>query len=184
MTLTRREKGLAALTGVCLIVVALVLSNAVLPSARARAERIDELESKLETGRELSARKAELEDTWRQYQETATSLSADRSQAENTIVRFLHERADARGIVLTDLRPHWRKQKDMDDTVELRIAGEGKLAAMAGFILDVETDALPFRVESAEITCPKGDIERLRLQLALSVILMPESLLSRRRSVL
>jgi len=182
MTLTKRETILAVETGGCLLVLIAVLMASVLPSMRSRSNEIDELESKIEAGHELIKRKDDLQKTWGEYQEAARALSSDQSQAENTVVQFFHEKARRRGVELTDLRPNWRKQKDSDYALELRTSGEGEIEEIAGFLMDVETDTLPFRVESFEVTSPKGDMKRLRLQLAVSVVLMPESFSGRRSS--
>jgi hypothetical protein len=121
-----------------------------------QSERLETLREKVERGRQLQEREDSIRDRWATM--LRTDLPDDSSAAENEIFKAIGRWARESRVQFTSLTPLWRSHEDGHDTFECRAVATGDQTSLARLIYEIETDPLPARVETCELTArdPQG----------------------------
>jgi hypothetical protein len=170
----RREKYLAL--AVIAVLVAYVADRLILTPAlnvwRNDGERLIELRSELAESQSL----AEAVPGWERELERRQGLAypIQRSEAENDVLNTVAARAVARRLQLAGTRLAWREAgtsaKGAPAQLELSISANGSLAAVAGFLYDMETLPNPVRVSRMRWHAQTDKGSKLDVDLTLSVL--------------
>jgi hypothetical protein len=155
----RREAVLKLAVGI--VVGLFVIDRAVLSPAithwKEQGERIASLSDKVKRGRQLIERENSIRARWADMERT--DLPDDLSAAEADVFKAISRWARESRIGFTSLNPQWRPHEDDGyDTYECRASAAGDQASIGRLIYEIETDALPARIEECEITSrdPQG----------------------------
>jgi hypothetical protein len=170
----RREKYLALTVIVALV--AFVADRLILTPAlaawRRDGERVVELQQQVAKAEAL----AEAVPGWRKERARRQALAfpVDRSEAENEMLKILGSSAAARHLSLKSIRPSWREAgsvtKSSPAQLELAISASGTEAAVAGFLYDMGTRAMPIRVSRSRLQSRAENGRALDVDLTLSVL--------------
>lgn len=113
---------------------------------------------------------------WRRESERRRELSfpSRRTEAENDVLKRVAGHAVARGVLLKGLRPAWRETGGADKhsplLLELAVSAEGNLAAVAGFLYDLETMPAPVRLERTRFHSRAENGRALDVELVLTAL--------------
>lgn len=147
----RRERLLVIAALACLVLLLgdrLVLSPLAALWTR-QGVRIEQSRQSLEKGTLLIERQAELEERWTRMRQDG--LPPDRAEAENRVLRAVGEWSAASRFETDALKPRWIADAGAGDRFEIRLSGKGNIASVARFLYELETAAVPARLESFEI---------------------------------
>ena len=158
--------GAAAVIGLFLLD-RLVLSP-FLGSWKQQGERIADLRQKVQRGRQLLDREKSLRERWAEM--NRTDLTEDASAAEGEVFKAIGRWASASRISFTNLTPQWRSHPEGYDTYECRAAATGDQASLGRMLYEIETDALPARLEECEFTARDAKGKDLALALRFSFV--------------
>ena len=152
MTNSRRQfllKAGAAIAVGLFLMDRLVISPAV-EGWRQQTERITDLRSKVQRGRQLLEREATIRGRWAEMSRAnlPVEVSAAENQAYNAVGRWARESR----ISLTGLTPHWQNHEEGYETLECRISATGDQASLGRFIYEMEVDPMPVNLEECELT--------------------------------
>jgi len=155
----------------------LILSTAI-GSWKAQSARLDVLRAKVERGRQLVEREQSIRGRWAQMQ--TTDLNDESSTAENDVFKALNQWARESRVNFTSLTPQWRPHEDAGyDTFECRATAVGDQTSLGRLIYEIETDALPARVEECELTARDPQGKQLTLSLRFSFVRIAEGIPAR-----
>lgn len=113
---------------------------------------------------------------WRRERERRRELSfpSRRTEAENEVLKMVAGHAVGRGVLLKGLRPAWRETGGADKNspllLELAVSAEGNLAAVAGFLHDLETMPPPVRLERTRLHSRAENGRALDVELVLTAL--------------
>ena len=113
---------------------------------------------------------------WKEQSERIASLSekvkrGDLSAAESDVFKAISRWARESRIGFTSLNPQWREHRDEGyDTYECRASATGDQAAIGRLLYEIETDALPARIEECEVTARDAQGKQLLLAARFSFI--------------
>ena len=113
---------------------------------------------------------------WRQERARRHALAfpANRAETENEALKILANGAVARSLHLQSIRPAWREEgsagKGVPAQLELQVAADGTLAAVAGFLYDMETHGAPIRISRARLQSQDERGRALGIDLTLTVL--------------
>jgi hypothetical protein len=163
---------IAAAASVGLLIANAVVLEPALKRWRAQSERISVLRRDVQQGRQLVAREGSIRERWRAMQRT--DLPSDVAGAENEVFKAVGRWGRDGRITFTALNPQWRSYDEGYATLECRASGTGDQAGIARFLYEMETDALPIRLESCEISANDKEGRRLSVSLRFTAVrLMP-----------
>ncbi len=155
----------------------LALDRLVVPTLvegwRARAGRIERLETQLERGQGLLDRERQLAERWGEMVER--SLPAREDEAEGLVYQAVADWAREAGVAVASQKSSWVRGESGARRLEFSVVGAGPLEGIARFIHRLETAPHALRVE--ELSLGAGD-ERgrvLNLSLRLSGIVLREN---------
>ncbi len=150
----------------------LILTTAV-GNWKAQSERLDALRAKVERGRQLVEREPSIRGRWNKMQ--TTDLNDDSSTAENDVFKALNHWARESRVNFTSLTPQWRPHEEAGyDTFECRATAVGDQTSLGRLIYEIESDALPARVEDCELTARDPQGKQLTLSLRFSFVRIAE----------
>lgn len=140
-----------------------VVLGPAITSWKDQGERLSLLRAKVERGRQLMEREKSIRSRWSEM--LRSDLPDDPSTAEDEVFKAAGRWASASRVSFTNLTPQWRDHEGGYDTFECRAQANGTQAALGRMLYEIESDALPLRIEECEVSArdPKG------AQLALSV---------------
>ena len=163
--------------GVAVVVGLFLLDRVVLGpgivSWKAQGERLAELKVKVERGRQLLEREKSIRARWNEMQRT--DLPEDDSLAENEVFTSIARWASASRVGITNLTPHRGNHDGSYDTFEWRASATGDQAALGRLIYEIESDALPVRVEECEMSTRDTKGQQLALSLRFSAVRINEA---------
>lgn len=170
MILSRRERYIALAT---LIVLALLGLDRFLltPLQQRRADMAAQeqhIMDGLERARALFGRSQQLESEWRQMLDAGLRFGP--TEAESKVLHAIREWSQEAGLSLSSLRPD--KATDVGGLREItfRAAGQGGMAAVAGFLWRLETSPLPVRLTELHLGARKEGTDDLSLQVSISAL--------------
>ena len=159
--------------GVGVVVGLFVLDRMVLGPAlagwKAQSERLAAVRLKVERGRQTVEREKSIRARWNEM--LRTDLSEDHSQSENEVFKAIGRWASASRVSVTDLTPQWRPHEDGGyDTFECRATATGDQAALGRLLYEIESDALPMRIEKCELSTRDAKGQQLALAVHFSAV--------------
>jgi hypothetical protein len=158
--------------GVAVVAGLFVLDRMVLGPAidawKAQGERLAELRQKVERGRGLLEREKSIRARWNEMRRS--DLGEDHSEAENDVFKAIGKWASASRVSFTNLTPQWRSQEDGYDTFECRATATGEQATLGRLLYEIESDALPMRVEECELSARDNKGQQLALTVRFSAV--------------
>jgi hypothetical protein len=104
-----------------------------------------------------------------------TDLSEDHSQAENDVFKAIGRWASASRVSFTNLTPAWRSHEEGYDTFECRATATGSQEALGRMLYEIESDALPMRVEECELSTRDAKGQQLALSVRFSAVRINDS---------
>lgn len=130
-----------------------------------RAQRIKELELKIQDGERLiRLNRADYEKQWAGMLQN--SLPAERSESEQLIYDAM-SRWSKVGLTVTSQRPQWITDRDNNTRIEFRVVATGSIESITRFLYNVERDTRGLRVQDVEI----GSKDESGANLSMSVLL-------------
>lgn len=133
-----------------------------------QGERIAEFRQKVERGQQLLNREKSLRDRWSEMQKS--DLGDDSSSAESDVRKAINRWAGDSRVSFTTFTPQWRKHEEGYDTYECRTVASGDQASLGRLLYEIETDALPARVEECELGARDAKGKELQLSLRFSFV--------------
>jgi hypothetical protein len=162
--------------GVGVVVGLFVLDRMVLGPAvsawKAQGERLAEVRQKVERGRGLIEREKSIRGRWNEMRRT--DLAEDHSQAENDVFTAIGRWASASRVSFSNLTPQWRSHDEGYDTFECRATATGTQDALGRLLYEVESDALPMRIEECELSTRDNKGQQLALSVRFSAVRIHE----------
>lgn len=138
-----------------------------------RAERIEQVESRLANGNALISQERAYRRKWREMQRD--SLGAASSEAESKVIKAVDAWADESRLGFTGLKPSWRElDSELGRLLECRASGFGDLRNVARFLYELEADSLPLRIEDLELISRDERGERLNLSVRFTGLQLSE----------
>ena len=172
MPIKNREK-LLAIAAISVVVVLagdrLVLTPMV-KSFKARSSRITELTKSIDKGTVLLDREKAIREQWETMIKRA--LPANKSVAENEVLKAVDRWAQASRITFTGIRPQWRPPDDGYTTLECRADASGSIESIMRFLYELEKDPLALKIEDLEVTARDGQGQQLALGVRFSGLLL------------
>ncbi len=170
MRTDRREALLKIAVGV--VVGLFVIDRAILSPALSRwkrqGERIAALEEKVKRGRQLIDRESSLRGRWEEM--LRTDLADDLSTAESDVFKAVARWSLESRVGFNSMTPQWRPRDEGSEKLEFRATATGDQASLGRLIYEIETDALPVRVEECELTARDAKGKQLTLAMRFSFI--------------
>jgi hypothetical protein len=133
-----------------------------------QSERLASIRQKVQRGRTLMERERSLRDRWAEMQRT--DLPDDSSAAENEVFKAIGKWASESRVNFTSLTPQWRSHEEGYDTFEFRASAVGDQNSLGKLLYEVETDALPARIEECELTSRDNQGQQVGLTLKFSFV--------------
>lgn len=173
MKMSGRERVIAIVTGV---VLGLLLLDrfVVTPWFEARATLASELDLRRDAVKRAEQTFTNQRRANRRWAELAgKTLHSDAPAAEGQLLNALRDWADDSGLALSAVRPDRGTAAHGFERITIRATGAGRMQQLASFLYNVETAAIPARLDELQITSRKPGTDDLALQLAVSTIYLP-----------
>jgi Type II secretion system (T2SS), protein M subtype b len=158
--------------GVGVVVGLFVLDRMVLGPAieawKTQGERLAEVRQKVERGRGLLEREKSIRARWNDMQRG--DLAEDHSEAENEVFKGIARWASASRVSFTNLTPQWRSHEEGYDAFECRATATGSQDALGRLLYEIESDALPMRIEECEVSTRDNKGQQLALSVRFSAV--------------
>jgi hypothetical protein len=158
--------------GVGVVVGLFVLDRMVLGPAieawKAQGERLAELRMKVERGRGLLEREKSIRGRWNEMRRS--DLAEDHSEAENEVFKGISRWASASRVSFTNLTPQWRSHDEGYDTFECRATATGEQGTLGRLLYEIESDALPMRIEECEVSTRDAKGQQLAMSVRFSAV--------------
>ena len=168
LNLPQRQRWLVIATG-AMVVLFLLDSIVFTPLTalwRTHAAEIVRLRKSVSEGRDLMARGAQLDRTWKEMQEN--SLPKDPAQAEQDVISAFDRWSRANNIELSSIRPQWKRGTDRYSLLECRVDATGTVPTLSRFIYELEGSPLALRVDTVELASRDDNGQKLTLGLIVS----------------
>jgi hypothetical protein len=168
---SRREFLLKVAVGV--VVGLFLLDRVVLSPAiegwKKQGERLAAMNQKVQRGRQLLEREKSIRARWDEM--LRTDLNEDSSAAENDVIKGLNRWALNSRVAFTSLTfSPWRMHDEGYETYECRATATGDQASLGKLLYEIETDALPARLEECEMTTRDAQGKLVTLALKFSFV--------------
>jgi hypothetical protein len=158
--------------GVGVVVGLFVLDRMVLGPAveawKAQGERLATVRQKVERGRQLLEREKSIRARWNDMRRG--DLAEDHSEAENEVFKGISRWASASRVSFTNLTPQWRAHDEGYDTFECRATATGTQDSLGRLLYEIESDALPMRIEECELSTRDNKGQQLALSVRFSAV--------------
>jgi hypothetical protein len=136
---------------------------------KAQSARVTALRQKVQRGTQLLEREKSLRTRWSEM--IQANLPEDRSDAENAVYNALGRWMRESRVNFNSLTQQWREHPDEGyDAFECRATATGDQASLGRLLYEIETDALPARVEECEIITRDATGKQLSLSLRFSFV--------------
>lgn len=173
MNLNERERKIAILTGV-VVVLLLLYYVAYEPYSSKRADvlsSIADTQDKLDHANSVFSRERRLAKVWAELQ--AGGLNVDPAQAGHQTLAALDTWAKNSGFTLITYKPDRTSQEGTFDVVSVNASGTGRMPQMARMLADIETAGIPIRINDLTITPQKEGTDDLQVRFGLSALCQP-----------
>jgi Tfp pilus assembly protein PilO len=169
MVLTKRERVIAIITGV---VVAALIGNAfVLDPMLGKLEQVENekllLLAEVNEAQDLFDRRRLMERKWKAM--LSDGMRSD-SEAESRVARVLDDWSEGARLVLSSVKPERVASEKGLKEMTFSVVGTGSLEAVARFLWQVETTALPVKVKDMQLSAMSESGDSMSLQLRVSAI--------------
>ncbi|MCP5516468.1 MAG: hypothetical protein H7A45_04320 [Verrucomicrobiales bacterium] len=146
-----RQRWLAIIAGAAVGIFALdrLVLQPYVNAWRERSEAIAALATQVARGEALMARGEALEQRWDRMRRTA--LPADRSAAEDEVLRAAARWARESRVNFTSLTPQWRAGDATHELFDCRASISGGLGEVARFIYELERDPITVQLEELQV---------------------------------
>jgi Tfp pilus assembly protein PilO len=168
-----REKILIITIGVCagLWLLDVLLIEPISASWSARQTKIADMRQKIQDGKALIERAADIEKRWKTMRDN--SLPNNLTYSESVLFNSFDMWGAASGVILVGQKP---ESKDSDDpeysNMEWHTDVTGTRTQIAGFLYDVESSPLALKVESVELSSKDDTGRQLALGLTVSGLIL------------
>lgn len=153
-----------------LLIVDKLILGAVVAGWKSRAQRIGDLEKKLQDGERLiTHNKADYEKQWAYM--LKNSLPPERSDAEQLIYNAMGQWSKF-GLTVTSQRPQWITDRDNNTRIEFRVVATGSMESIARFLYNVERDSRGLRVQDVEISSKDETGKNLSMSVLLTGVVL------------
>lgn len=169
----QRWLGLGAIVAVALWAGDRLVLGPLVQSWKDRSARIAELRQRVQQGAQLAERDRAIRARW-DFLRT-NSLPAERSIAENLVLKAFERWSQESRVVVNSIKPQWKESGDGYATLECRVDASGNLSALTRFLYEIERDPLAIRLDLVEITAPDARAEQLTLGLLVSGLQLKSS---------
>jgi hypothetical protein len=140
---------------------------------KTQGERLADLRTKVQRGRQLLDREKSLRGRWEEM--LRTDLPDDASEAENDVLKALNRWTRDSRVGFTSLtQSPPRNHEGGYDTNEWRATAVGDQASLGRLIYEIETDPLAARVEECELTTRDPQGKQLGMTLRFSFVRINE----------
>jgi len=170
VVLSKRERYVAAVTMIAVGVLVLdLLAVTPLLDRRSRVEaEKQELLGEMENATNQFARRKQLEQEWKDM--LAAGLKSDPSETESQVLHALRDWSQESGLALASLKPERvAREGDLQEIV-FQAAATGSMRSVSRFLWQLETAALPLKVEELQLGSRKEGADDLSLQLRISAL--------------
>jgi hypothetical protein len=133
-----------------------------------QSARIAVLKEKVTRGRTLVDRQKSIRGRWAEMQQT--DLPENASEAENEVFKAISRWTRDSRISLASLTPQWKTNDNGYDLFECRASANGTQASIGQFIFELESDALPGRLDECEITTKDAKGQQLSATLRFTFV--------------
>jgi len=170
MVLTSRERKILYLT--IAAVAAFILNVYVLePLMDKRAEAnktCTELKTQVEQAQATLQRQKRIRPRWEQMQQDG--LGHDPQKAEAMVYRYLEETSEQSGLELGSIQPDRIATESKLGEIDFILSGTGSMRAVTQFLWDLETAAIPLKINAYQLGAKNETAEVMTIQLELSTI--------------
>lgn len=169
MVLTKRERVIAIVTGV--VVAALIGNTFVLDPMLGKLEQVENekllLLAEVNEAQDLFDRRRLMERKWKAM--LSDGMRSD-SEAESRIARVLDDWSEGARLLLSSVKPERGASEKGLKEMTFSVVGTGSLEAVARFLWQVETTALPVKVKDMQLSAMSESGDSMSLQLRVSAI--------------
>lgn len=172
MNLNKRQQLLAilAIVAVGLFVADKLVFTPLTQSWKARAARIAQLKKNVAEGTELLKRDTAWREQWAAMR--TNTLAADKSDAENQMMKAFDRWSREGGVQVSSIRPQWKEGQESHRTLECRADVAGSLQALSRFLFQIERDPLGVKVDALELTARDSQGAQLALVIQVSGLML------------
>jgi hypothetical protein len=168
MKVEDRQKLLIILT---LSLLALLLGNMLLikPLSNlwtARAQDIKKLRDDVTQGNFLLSRETAIRSQWEDM--FTNTLSANKSLAEQQVIKAVDNWSQQSGATVTGLTPQWKNDSTNYMTFNCRVEAAGSLGALSRFVYYIEKGPLALKLDAVEFSAHDTTGQQLTLGLELN----------------
>lgn len=135
--------------------------------------RIASLRQSVSQGSALQEREESMRMRWQKM--TREALTNNASAAEDSVLKAAARWARESRLIFTSVTPQWQSHEDNSQTLECRATGQGDLRAVTRFLFELESDPLPIRLRSVEITAKDERGRQLTLDARFSALSLTET---------
>lgn len=169
MVLTKRERVIALITGV--VVAALIGNTFILDPMLGKLEQVENekllLLAEVNEAQDLFDRRRLREREWKTM--LSDGMRSD-AEAESRIARVLDDWSEDARLVLSSVKPERVASEKGLKEMTFSVVGTGSLEAVARFLWQVETTALPVKVKDMQLSAMSESGDSMSLQLRVSAI--------------
>jgi hypothetical protein len=140
---------------------------------KTQGERLTALRHQVQRGRQLIEREPSIRTRWEEMQRT--DMPDDLSAAEDEVFKAVARWAIESGGKFTSINNQWRIHEEGYDTFEIRATATGDQAELGRLLYEIESDALPARIEECEWTARDAQGKQLGLALRVSFLRIAEA---------
>jgi hypothetical protein len=173
MEIKNREKILAIALGACVFIWLgnVFVLKPVGRSWRARSERIAQLTTQIQDGRQLLARGPSVLERWDRMQ--TNSLPATATLAESQLFNAFDGWVRDSGVTQGSFHPQLRETDDNYSVLECRADVSGDMQQIFNFLYDLEKDPIALKLDSVGLTSRDDNGRQLALVLEMSGLMLP-----------
>jgi Tfp pilus assembly protein PilO len=173
MTLSTREKAIAVVAGVAVLLLGLnfylvepLLERRSRAQAAIAAAQRELLEAAGLFDNDLRARRR-----WNEM--TGQTLRTDGPTAESQLLNNARQWGQEAGLVLTSLKPE-RNERELEfQRITIRATATGNMQSVTRFLYAIETSSMPVRISDVQIVSRREGSDELSMQVGLSTIYLP-----------
>lgn len=139
--------------------------------AELRAEE-ERLNAEMLNASRLFRRRRLMADRWEEL--TAGGLSSDPAEAESRLLHATQDWADDARLSLSAVKPERAEQTGRTREIRIAASGTGSMRAVARFLWQAETTALPLRISELQLGTRREGADDLSLQLRASTLYLAD----------
>ncbi len=170
MSISSRERYIGLTAG--LVIAALLLDQFLLTPFLARhaamAAELETLERSTRQASDVLSRQQRLSPEWAGYQDRG--LKTVYAQAEGQTTRAILDWAQSAGVNLAGLKAERVLTQDRFQIISFHVTATGNLASLSRLIWQIETAALPVKLNDVQFAPRKENTDDLTLQLTVSTL--------------